>query len=247
VDDGDEGVPVGPYLLQLRWEVPEDRLDEFRDWYEEEHLPDMASVPGILSARRFERDPEYPFAHPSTWAHLTLYEVAGLSSFATKEYVELSTAPSRRTMEIAAGLGMARTVYRQLFPPHGVLTASGISEARRQPAGTAVLHIRMGCEAAVEDDFNRWYNEEHLPLITGVPGILHGRRFLDTEGDGAASAGSSAQPYLAVYELAEPAVAAGAAMMEAGRPTPWRERLGDRVHSHVQVYREVSRLEGTPP
>jgi hypothetical protein len=246
--DGDEDMwPVGPYVLELLWDVPDERLDGFRSWYEEEHLADMASVPGILSARRFERDAAYPFASPSTSAHLTLYEVADLSTFSTVEYERLSKAPSQRTMETAAGLGMTRTVYRQVYPPTGALTGAGVSEAQQQPAGTAVLHIRMGCEPAVEDEFNRWYNSEHLPLITGVTGVLHGRRFVDLDGTRPPPPGSRPQPYMALYELADAGVAAGSGMKAAGQPTPWRQRLGDRVHAHVQVYRQVAWLEGTAP
>src|ERR1035441_3782185 len=95
--------PVAPYLLQLLWDVPDERLDEFRSWYADEHLPDMAAVPGILLARRFERDVDYPFASPATSNHLTIYEVADRAAFDTDEYRNLSTAPSERTMKVAAG------------------------------------------------------------------------------------------------------------------------------------------------
>jgi hypothetical protein len=50
-----------------------------------------------------------------------------------------------------------------------------------------------------------------------------------------------------VYELAGADVAGGPGMVAAGRPTPWRERLGDQVHAHVQVYRQVAGLEGIGP
>ncbi len=246
----DDTFPIGPNLLELQWEVPPDRLDQFNGWYEEEHLSDMAGVPGILSARRWERDPSYPFAHPSARAHLTLYEVAGLSSFTTPEYERLSKEPSPRTMETASGLGMWRRVYRQLYPPRGVLTAKGPSDSPRQLAGSAVLYVRMWCEPALDEEFNRWYNEEHLPLITGVDGVLHGRRFVDVERarpDPEEGDPEVHFPYVAVYELADAGVAGGQPMREAGQPSPWRQRLGDRVRAHVQVFREVSRLEGTPP
>jgi hypothetical protein len=243
----EDSYTVGSYLLQLMWEVPSARLDEFRSWYEEEHLADMAAVPGILSARRFERDPSYPFAHPTARDHLTLYEVADLATLSTPAYLRLSRTPSRRTMETAAGLGMARTVYRQLFPSRGVLTGAGVSGAPRQEAGAAVLHIMMGCQPVAEYEFNGWYNDEHLPLITGVEGVLHGRRFAVVDGAAPSPPGSSEAPYLAVYELADADVAAGPGMVAAGRPTPWRQRLGDQVHAHVQVYRQVARLEGTGP
>jgi hypothetical protein len=238
--------PIGPYLLQLLWEVPADRLDEFRSWYTEEHLPDMAAVPGIVLARRFERDVAYPFASPATSDQLTIYEVADRAAFDTDEYRQLSTAPSERTMKVAAGLGMRRTVYHQLHPALGVVGAGGAGEAPLQPAGTAVLHITMGSDGDYEDDFNRWYNEDHLPAVTSAAGVLYGRRFLEVEGDAATVQPSRPLRYLALYELADAAVASSPGFVAAGQPTDWRRRLGDHIQSHVQVYRQVERLDGTP-
>jgi hypothetical protein len=238
--------PVAPYLLQLLWEVPADRLIEFRSWYTEEHLPDMAAVPGIVLARRFERDVAYPFASPATSDHLTIYEVADRAAFDTDEYRSLSTAPSERTMKVAAGLGMRRTVYHQLYPEAGVYGAGGVSSAPLQPMGKAVLHITMGSDAEYEDDFNRWYNEDHLPAVTSADGVLYGRRFLEVEGDAATVQPTRPLRYLTLYELTDAEVASSPGFVAAGQPTDWRRRLGDHIQSHVQVYRQVERLEGTP-
>jgi hypothetical protein len=238
--------PVAPYLLQLLWDVPDDRLEEFRSWYTEEHLPDMAAVPGILLARRFERDVDYPYASPATSDHLTIYEVADRAAFDTDEYRKLSTAPSERTMKVASGLGMRRMVYHQLHPAVGVYGAGGVSSAPVQPAGTAVLHITMGADDSYEDEFNHWYNDDHLPAVTGAEGVLYGRRFLEVEGDAAAVQPARPMRYLALYELADAAVASSPSFVAAGQPTDWRRRLGDHVQSHVQVYRLVESLPGRP-
>jgi hypothetical protein len=238
--------PVAPFLLQLLWDVPDERLEEFRSWYTEEHLPDMTSVPGVLLARRFERVVDYPFASPATGDHLTIYEVADRAAFDTDEYRSLSTAPSERTMKVAAGLGMRRSVYHQLHPSAGVHRAGRVDEAPEQAAGTAVLHVTMGSDASWQDEFNRWYNEDHLPAVTSAEGVLYGRRFLEVEGDAATVQPSRPLCYLALYELADAAVASSPSFVAAGQPTDWRRRLGDHVQSQVQVYRQVETLRGTP-
>jgi hypothetical protein len=238
--------PVAPYLLQLLWDVPAERLQEFRSWYEEEHLPDMAGVPGILLARRFEREADYPFASPATSGHLTLYEVHDRAAFDTDEYRALSTAPSERTMKVASGLGMRRAVYHQLHPALGVYGADGVNEAPLQPAGTAVLHITMGSDPEFEDEFNRWYNEDHLPAVASADGVLHGRRFIEVEGDSATVQPSRPLRYMTLYELTDVAAASSPGFLEASKPTDWRRRLGDHLQSQVQVYREVSKLAGKP-
>lgn len=55
------------------------RLQEFNDWYDSVHIPDVLSIPGVLGARRYEladdqigrRAREYPYRF------LTLYEFDG--------------------------------------------------------------------------------------------------------------------------------------------------------------------------
>src|SRR4051812_42568125 len=110
-------------------------------------------------------------------------------------------------MKVASGLGMRRRVYQQLYPAVGAYRDHEVSEATLQRAGTAVLHITMGSAPDCEDDFNRWYNEEHLPTMAAVEGVLHGRRFIELEGD-ASTSGSVPLRYLALYELADASVAA---------------------------------------
>ena len=44
----------GTGLLMVWCEVPEDKEEEFNRWYNEEHLAERLSVPGLLSAARYE-------------------------------------------------------------------------------------------------------------------------------------------------------------------------------------------------
>jgi hypothetical protein len=56
----------------------------------------------------------------------------------------------------------------------------------------------MDVAAAAEDDFNRWYDEEHLPGLAAVPGVVAARRFR------AVNAGAGLHRYLATYHLTTP-------------------------------------------
>jgi hypothetical protein len=54
--------------------------------------------------------------------------------------------------------------------------------------------------AEVEDEYNRWYDEQHLPEVCAWPGITGARRYrLDRASPGARR--STAARYLAIYEL----------------------------------------------
>lgn len=56
----------------------EGREDEFNQWYDEVHIPDVMKLDGVVSARRYElRSTERPelAPNPSTRRYVTIYEV----------------------------------------------------------------------------------------------------------------------------------------------------------------------------
>jgi hypothetical protein len=228
---------VTDYVLQLRWSVPPARVPAFDRWYAQEHLADMVAVPGIVLGQRLERVSSFPFASPTTFEHLTLYSVASPDVFATEEYRRLAQTPSPLTLEVTDGLGLSRGLYHQRFPAAGVLRGPGAAPA------VALLHIMTGCLADVEEDFNRWYDEEHLPAVVNVPGVISGRRLRIAEGSEPVAGERMALSSLALYELEEAAVATSDALLSATRPTPWRQRIGDGMEAHVQLYLPRAGLE----
>ena len=73
----------------------------------------------------------------------------------------------------------------------------------------------MEVDPAIEDEFNEWYNEEHMPLMDAVPGTLAARRFRATGG---------LPRYVAVYHLESPEVYMQRSWYEANQ-TPWIRRI----------------------
>ena len=43
--------------------------------------------------------------------------------------------------------------------------------------GTALMMVWADVPADKEDEFNRWYNEEHLAELLAVPGVLGAARY----------------------------------------------------------------------
>ena len=62
------------------------------------------------------------------------------------------------------------------------------------PVGTTVLVVTMEVDREDEAEFNKWYNEQHLPERMEIPGYVSARRFKLEEGDGALQ-------YLCIWEL----------------------------------------------
>jgi hypothetical protein len=57
-----------------------------------------------------------------------------------------------------------------------------------------LLEVRATIAREREDDFNRWYNEEHCPKVIDYSGAVSARRFRTIMGD-------SPYQYLTVYEF----------------------------------------------
>ena len=61
-----------PYALLVRLETDESHDPELNEWYEQEHLPALAGVPGCLSARRYRMTA----GTPDSVKYLMVYEAA---------------------------------------------------------------------------------------------------------------------------------------------------------------------------
>ena len=75
-----------------------------------------------------------------------------------------------------------------------------------------LLVVTAEVDAEVEADWNRWYDEVHLPDALACPGVLSGRRYLSSgeisESDRGQSRRTKARLYTTVYELESPAAVA---------------------------------------
>jgi hypothetical protein len=82
--------------------------------------------------------------------------------------------------------------------------------------------------SAFEEEFNAWYDSEHIPERMAVPGFETGLRFI--------SAGAAPR-YLAIYDLAEARVldTEAYARVAGDKASPWTKRIIARV----KIYRSA--------
>ena len=85
--------------------------------------------------------------------------------------------------------------------------------------GTGLLMVWVDVPADKEAEFNRWYNEEHLPQLLAISGVLNAARY---------EAVRSGPKHLACYELENPGVVESDAFRNRPR-TDWEQRIGPRV------------------
>ncbi len=97
--------------------------------------------------------------------------------------------------------------------------------------GQGIFLVYTDIEPQHEDEFNAWYNTEHLPELLSLPGFLDAARYEASKGG---------PRYLAVYEL-ESAEALQTPEFQKYRasPSPWSRRISPTV-----IGRNVLRVLG---
>lgn len=105
-------------------------------------------------------------------------------------------------------------------------------EARRR----GLLLVMIEVDPAHEEEFNRWYNEEHLPERKACPGFLSARRFVAVEGE---------PKYLALYDLESPEILESEAYQKIYPPSEWAKKISKHFVRLVRnVYVEITPTDG---
>lgn len=95
------------------------------------------------------------------------------------------------------------------------------------------LLVLMQPPPLLEEEFNAWYDTEHIAERLAVPGFETALRYVCTDG---------APRYLAMYDLANADVLSSPAYLKVGfdNASPWTKRVTSRVRSYrsfgTQVY-----------
>ena len=199
-------VKKGTGLLMVWADVPADVEPDFNRWYNEEHLAERLSVPGFLSAARYEAVKNGP-------KHLACYELespAVLDSPAYKRFQANPTPWTRRCSPEAIGTAYIRNVYAMIHPK--------ALDARAAASGMApALQIgRMDVPAEVDAEFNDWYNTIYVPNYETVPGVIRGRRYRAVVGT---------PTYLTLYEFEHPRVSESPAWLAQRDASPVTHRI----------------------
>jgi antibiotic biosynthesis monooxygenase (ABM) superfamily enzyme len=89
--------------------------------------------------------------------------------------------------------------------------------------------VQMDVRPDVEAEFNRVYDEQHVPLISKVPGVLDVKRYvLEKPADGIPK-------YAAMYRVTSPDVPQGPAWVAASDTGDWKPNVRphtfNRMHS----------------
>jgi hypothetical protein len=199
-------------LLMIQADVDPAQAAEWNRWYADKHLPDLLRVPGIRTARRFERAPGYDGngVAGELQHYLAVYDLDSVQVLESDGFRAAHQPPTWGELDQRM-LDQFRNFNRSVMECIGEWTNAGADPA--QAGGLQVTALVP--EPAYEEEYNAWYDEEHVPGIMPVPGVLRARRFRAVEGE---------PRYLALYDLSSPEVRFGAAF-ERAIDTPWSTRM----------------------
>jgi hypothetical protein len=197
----------GTGLLMSWTDIDPAQEDAFNRWYNEEHIGRLLEVPGFLSAARYvalRGGPKY----------LAMYELEDHNVLRSAAFLDtVRYQPSTERTRAAGGfIGRNYLIngYRQIFP-----SRTNPADDTMGPAPFLQMG-RIDIAAAMEEEFNDWYNPGYLT----VPGCVRARRYLAVEG----------QPrYLTVYEFENPNVPDTPEWSRARNGNPWNARMRPHV------------------
>ena len=154
----------GTGLLMVWCEVPDDVEGEFGRWYNEEHIEERLSIPGILSAARYEAVSSGP-------KHLAVYELESSAVMESDAYLKVRANPtewSKRMSPEYTATTYIRNVYEMIHP------AALTDEIAASPMAPALQIGRMDIPADVEAEWNEWYDTVYVPNYETVPSVRRG-------------------------------------------------------------------------
>lgn len=205
-------------LLELS-EPVRGRSESFARWQDEEHIPGQLIRSGASTATRFEAVEGVP---PS----LVVYELDRPEASAMTGSAMTGLAPGLPWSPVATPALIDATAT---YDCRRYVTVQDRRSDADDPGSTgALLSVGVTVRAGHEQDFETWYEEEHIPALLAIDGWLRCRRLHRLSGVG--------PNHLALHELRGLEVFDDPAFQQA-RATPWRDRaMANRIHYERRIH-----------
>src|SRR3989442_701904 len=182
---------------------------EFNDWYDTEHVPERQRVPGFLLCQRW-------IGAQDGRVSVATYDLETLSVMKSPAYLAIggeNLSPWSKRVT-------ARVERLMRFEGDQILPGDQLPPAN---AGGLLLKA-MNIAPEREAEVNEWYDKEHIPALSAVPGVLCARRFR----------GTGNRTYVALYHLEAPDVVESNEWKKA-RQSDWTSRLQPQFRDHLRL------------
>ena len=200
-------------ILAVGFDFATAHADEFHAWYDLEHIPERQGVPGFGLCERW-------ISVENPTEALAIYDLDTLGVLRSEAYKAVAYD------NLSPWSNRVTAMCKRMVRFEGNQTVPG-NLAMPEGAGGFLLNA-MNCAPEGEADFNKWYEEEHLPLLAAVPGTIAARRYV------APADAVTTHKYLAIYHLESPDVTKTEAWAKAV-DAPWTKRVRPHMRDRVRV------------
>ncbi len=209
----------GNVVIAMTGDTEPDWEKEYHQWYDLEHLVERMAVRGFLSARR------YINIRGEGPKQMTLYEVESPEVLEKPEYRRLFNPPTDWSQRISQHIKLNRGVFKHTFSFQGP----------GETTGKALSVVWGNVEEGWEEEFNRWYDQEHLQERIDV-GYLSARRFEAISGD---------WKFLAVYEIPDEKIMDSPSYKTVmANPSEWTKKMQGHMTLRHIFYRQEFTIVG---
>ena len=232
-------------LVVLSGPVSSERDDIYNDWYTNVHLSDVLNVPGYIRATRYKA---FSGERSFEQEYMALYELEvenldALQAVSDEHMRRIEANEMHRSPPETIDRDNVRSMYY-------IETGPRLGGHDDIPE-TVFMPFTESASEEEDEEFNRWYQEVHLPEVLGVPGFSAASRYKETGINMTGRPWPIRFPYLAVYELADGSKDAfDAAMKELRRRITESDRMeiSDTLglEKVTQVYTRITdRIDAT--
>ncbi|KAF9883014.1 hypothetical protein FE257_004327 [Aspergillus nanangensis] len=190
---------------------------QFHDWYNSEHGPLRLRLPFCTNGFRYRAtdglEPEW----------VALYDITEMEELTRETYLALrgDTIKTPREKATMAQIAVDRRLY-DLLQDQKAADYKPLEDTHDTAAAGSVLiavSTTIPADQAKEADLQNWYRDEHIPMLSKVPGWRSSRLFVTAAIDPKAP-----REFVSLHEY-KASNGLGGPEHKAAMDTPWRNRL----------------------
>jgi pimeloyl-ACP methyl ester carboxylesterase len=165
----------GPGMLYVTMQPREGELDQFHEWYNNEHGPTRLRLPHIFTNGLRYRATDGQQPH-----FLAVYDVTSMAHLETPTYTDLRANRSPREAATIGQVDVDRKFFDLVATQQSPLFAPIEQLPDAEAEGLVLVSVEVSLKSGVEgaeEAVTKWYEEEHIPMLSKIPGWLRSRVF----------------------------------------------------------------------
>ncbi|KAI0469335.1 Alpha/Beta hydrolase protein [Xylaria cf. heliscus] len=149
-------------------------LQQFHEWYNNEHGPTRLKLPQI-----FTNGLRYQAADDKEPTYLAVYDVTRMSHLETETYTSLRANRSEREAETIGQVEVQRYFWDRVLSKQSPLFIPIEQLTDEETEGLVLVAVQLTPKEAANsvEEIQKWYGEEHIDMLSKVPGWLRSRLF----------------------------------------------------------------------